>query len=360
MEYRDAVQKVINTYGKDIIDNHFCFYNIVSDYVGSSIYSKSLASLSFKINKILDLRSIVLNNSVEEANDYLSKCYCEGDYECSFEEFKRAIVPLVEALRPNEGLTIESSKDIDTNDSISVTIHRSKRRNIDSKETDNASKEAKKQDLRFNKIMVTANCQKLTIIANKSKTFDISKENTNGNLNGVDYQIGKHNNLNVNISDLEGSYILSIPDKQYMSFDINQTQGDLFISGNDLDELKCKKIKINSENGEVAINVKTDSCKVSGNNGNVKVNGSYGNLEIKKYRANVYGNIRFVSNEPSYNFTCNVTYGSIYVYIKDFPSRIGRVLFIKRKSYFGGKMISNKYLSCYVWTVEGEIDIHHS
>ena len=72
------------------------------------------------------MRSIVLNNSVGEANDYVSKCYRETDFGCTFEEFKKAIVPLVEALSPNEGLTIESSKDIDTNDCKSVTIHRTK------------------------------------------------------------------------------------------------------------------------------------------------------------------------------------------------------------------------------------------
>lgn len=72
MEYKDAITKLLSLYGEDIVKDNFLLFSILSDYLGSSIYSKKLLSIFFEVNKRLNLYSLFKEHSLIEARNILS------------------------------------------------------------------------------------------------------------------------------------------------------------------------------------------------------------------------------------------------------------------------------------------------
>lgn len=117
-------------------------------------------------------------------------------------------------------------------------------------------------------------------------------------------------------------------------------------------------MKINIINGNLFLNSKTTSCDIKGAYGDITLIGTYSDLNIDKTKSNIRGLISFKSKKQTYNFTCRLARGKVFVNIEKLNKSIGKRLFLKRRLYLGDESIANKKLCIKIITLYGNIKIN--
>lgn len=376
MEYKDAITKLLSLYGEDIVKDNFLLFSILSDYLGSSIYSKKLLSIFFEVNKRLNLYSLFKEHSLIEARNILSSDFKNHYYNCNSKEFVEAINPIAELLNPKEFQYYESKKIKESESTNQVEVVKVKKETskqnsfrIDKNNNDDNSKDTsykvnpKKKSILLESINVNVNnCKELYISSdNNSGTkyylckLDVASENLFIISCG---EVNKDLTLSIN-DDHDGTYYLFVPKNKYKSLKVNQENGSLNIYGsNKNEEFICNNMKINIINGNLFLNSKTTSCDIKGAYGDITLIGTYSDLNIDKTKSNIRGLISFKSKKQTYNFTCRLARGKVFVNIEKLNKSIGKRLFLKRRLYLGDESIANKKLCIKIITLYGNIKIN--
>ena len=107
MSFEEALNKIIDDYGFEILKDTFRTYSLISDYVGSSIYDSRLAKLFECVYYCFNLYELFKEKGLSDARKFLEKKY-DNFSEYTKREFVDAINPLAKRVCPDE--YIESSK----------------------------------------------------------------------------------------------------------------------------------------------------------------------------------------------------------------------------------------------------------
>lgn len=376
MEYTDAVKKLISLYGEDILKDHFLSFSILSDYLGSSIYSNKLLLIFDEANKRLDLYTLFKEHNLEESRDILSNDFKDYSYNCDFKEFENAIDPIAELLNPLEFKQYKS-KMVTKNESVKeVEVVKAKKE--ESKNNSNGLSSNKKL---LENISVSVNhCYKLNICYSKKsdnkyyllKKIDTHKRPLTISTNELD------KNLDLSIDgSLFDTYYLYLPKNKYKSLNVN-VQKCIFVEVGVDDsydpkrnkKFLCDDIKITIDYGNLTLNTLSSSCEINGYEGDVLLWGTYSNLKILKSKSNIVGFLTFKSKMIDYNFDCTVWRGNIEVQIDGLHKSDGKWLYgldksdnlwnrlFKRKFIFDRPIIDNKEIKLRLFTNHGKIKIN--
>lgn len=376
MEYKDGIRKLISLYGEDILKDHFLSFSILSDYLGSSIYSKKLLFIFYEVNKRYDLYSLFKNHNLLEARTILTCDFKTKSYNCDSKEFVDVINPVAELLNPKEFKYYESKK-VKQSESINqATVIKVKKDEskqcsfkIDKNDNDDNSKNisyklnSKKKTVLLESINVKANdCKELYICAdyNYDTKYYLCKHDVNTrNLITISY--GETNkDLTLSIDDEpDGIYYLFLPKHKFKSLNVNISNGSLYIYGSNKNEsFICNEMKIYLNNGNLFLNGKSTNCDIKGTSGDINLVGTYSDLNIDKIYSNVSGSILFKSKKRCYNFNCKLSSGKVKVYIDKLYKSIGKRIFLKRRHFYGYENIDDKKLCLNIITLYGEINLN--
>ncbi len=377
MEYTDAIKKLISLYGEDILKDHFLSFSILSDYLGSSIYSNKLLLIFDEANKRLDLYTLFKEHNLEESRDILSNDFKDYSYNCDFNEFENAIDPIAELLNPLEFKQYKS-KMVTKNESVKkVEVVKAKKE--ESKNNSNGLCSNKK--LLENISVSVNNCFKLNICYSKKRDnkYYLLKENVYRErpLTISTDELDKNLDLSIDGSPFD-TYYLYLPKNKYKSLNVNvQNRGSLDVGFGSLDvevrdlhdskrdtKFLCDDIKITINNGILSLNTVSTSCEINGYEGDVFLWGTYSNLKIFKSKSNIEGLLTFKSKMIDYNFYCNVDRGYIKVLIYGLHNgdnrelKIGNRLLFKSKRIIFTPFINNKEIKLSLFTKHGKITIN--
>ncbi len=368
MEYKDAIRKLISLYGEEILKDHFLSFSILSDYIGSSIYSKKLLFIFAEVNKKHDLYSLFKNHKLLEARNILTSDFKKGNYNCDSKEFVDALNPISELLNPIEFKDYESKK-------LKQSKPTKKKKVIKKKEVTKVEDDNNIVELIYTLNDVAskkAELKNIDVNVNECKGLSICMDNKSDNeycLCKVDEQTKnlvtiKEGEADENLTlvlddDAEATYYLFVPKCKYESLNVNVGNGSLNIYGsNKKKSFICDEVKINVNNGNLFFNGKTNRCDINGNNGDIELSGTYGDLNINRIDSNISGWILFKSKKESYYFKCVLINGKINLYIEKLYKSIGRRMFFKRRNYCGFENIGDKKLLINIATANGEININ--
>ncbi len=316
MEYTDAIKKLISLYGEDILKDHFLSFSILSDYLGSSIYSNKLLLIFDEANKRLDLYTLFKEHNLEESKDILSNDFKDYSYNCDFNEFENAIDPIAELLNPLEFKQYKS-KMVTKNESVKeVEVVKAKKE--ESKNNSNGLSSNKK--LLENISISVNNCLHFYICYGKNSDnkyylhkASLPKVSCFSTISTD--ELDKNLDLSIDGSPID-IYYLYLPKNKYKSINVNVQNGALEIYGsNRYTKFLCEDIKINIENGLFFLNTLSTSCMIKGCKGDVYLMGTYGFLRIDKLYSNIEGRLTFKSKMKDYSFYCTVYRGDIDVQI---------------------------------------------
>ena len=115
MSFEEALNKVIDEYGYDILKDTFRTYSLISDYVGSSFYDTRLAKLFECVYYCFDLYELFSTKGLKDARKFLETKY-ENFSEYTKREFVDAINPIAKRICPDE--YVESAKKTKSNNLV--------------------------------------------------------------------------------------------------------------------------------------------------------------------------------------------------------------------------------------------------
>ncbi len=369
MEYTDAIKKLISLYGEDILKDHFLSFSILSDYLGSSIYSNKLLLIFDEANKRLDLYTLFKEHNLEESKDILSNDFKDYSYNCDFNEFENAIDPIAELLNPLEFKQYKS-KMVTKHESVKeVEVVKAKKE--ESKNNSNGLSSNKKLleniSISVNNCLILYICYSkksdnkyylLKKIASRKRPLTISTDELDKNLD-----------LSIDGSPFD-TYYLYLPKNKYKSLNVNVNYGLVEVGNFELWDSKrnikflCDDIKITIDNGYLKLNTQCISCEINGYEGDVCLYGTYSNLKIFKVKSRIGGILTFKSKMIDYNFDCTVHRGDIEVLIDGLhfsDNRIfkwGNRLLFKTKCLNFTPIIDNKEIKLNLFTNHGKIIIN--
>ena len=110
MSFKDALFKLIDNNGKEILKEPFKTRCILSDYIGSDYYQSKLMEAFLEINTSYDLCFIFLKKGLIEGRKFLTSIYVTFKDKYSKKEFVDSINPISEYLFPKEYKEYEENK----------------------------------------------------------------------------------------------------------------------------------------------------------------------------------------------------------------------------------------------------------
>ena len=102
MRFKDALNKLIQKYGIEILNDKFKTLSFLSDYVGANYYDNKLIESFLLINCIFDLPTLFNKLKLKKGRKFLEEKYDNFKYDITRKEYVDSINPIAEIVCPEE------------------------------------------------------------------------------------------------------------------------------------------------------------------------------------------------------------------------------------------------------------------
>lgn len=261
MDFKEALNTIINKNRCEIFNDIFRVRSILCDYVGFSPYQTKLVYIFCDIYKEYNLIQIFRDKGLIDGRTYLVSIYSKYKNRCTFVDFKEAINPISEIICPEEYKKYNDRKLTGQSKGIKV-IKNSKKRDFTKKE--------KKEEFRGLAIKVKA--KSLTI--EYGDEFAIyNNSNTRIDINKFETDLGV---LQLKLNYVKSNITIKVPkNKSFEILNINAASASVNIK----DYINVDNCNIETKSGNIDVVINCENFKFKTTLGNVKFTGDLTNIE---------------------------------------------------------------------------------
>ena len=297
MEYSIAIEKLINSYKLDILDNTFLSRSILLDYIGNSIYDKKLVDVFYYINKTNNIKNIFINSSLHEGRKILEGIYQDHKNDITKQEFVDAINPISKIIYPVEYEEYIKNK-VNNKVLVNKVVVKKKKEEPVVKATpkpivlnpppkQTTPKQVKKKTIQ--KISVKLYNNKLEIYHHDKKDIEIYIDNKLQKLSN--YQVINQDTYLFDFSNKIGDIIIYLPNKMYNLLEIEANSNCIVLGKNSNNLLKVRKIIINSRKSYLTLYCKTLTMNINTRIAIINIYSILKNLKIYTFDSSLYFDI---------------------------------------------------------------------
>jgi len=274
MEYKIAIEQLVNNYGIEVLKNPYLSLAILSDYIGFSIEGKEYLHAFYLINKNINIIEVLQENTLENARKLFKEAYKNLSSEIQYRTFTSCINPISKITHPNEYISSQNNSennDIKIKQNVTTIIRQNK----------------VKTGIDYNKISYY-------IISSISNNIFVRKSIDNKahvcipKINSADvidkYSMLNNNELLINVSTGTQNVFIELPTKALTHLNIHTTSGNIVLE--DLGK-KMDDVVLYSYSGKIVLNIKAKNLKCETKSGDIVVERKCHHINVKSVSSKV-------------------------------------------------------------------------
>lgn len=287
MDYYQAFDKLIKTYGLKMLNDSFLVRSFLYDNIGNSYTDIDLLNAYYLLDKDNHIYNQIKGYQLDDSKTYIKSLIRVADKRYSVPQYIKSVEPLLMFLYPTQYVRYKEPSNMTPAKVIKNNNNKKRKAAVIVNNNQAPVKQqrvriAKKPIDKYEEVNIDVQCRKLIVIYDQyqeprlyTKDFiDISK---NGALSI------KNGSINLSLRSRAKTYTLLLPRKQFKKMDITFNGADFVMGG----PIKANNVVVNSKKGRLELDVEADNLTVYQGIGNMVIGEKIKHLLVTAYEGNV-------------------------------------------------------------------------